>query len=90
MTEQTTIELAQQAITMTLLIAAPILIVGLAVALVVGLFQALTQIQDTTLAMVPKILAMLITIGICLPWLLTRMVEYTQQVITSIPGNLGG
>ena len=90
MTEQATIELAQQAITMTLLIAAPILIVGLAVALVVGLFQALTQIQDTTLAMVPKILAMLITIGICLPWLLNRMVQYAQQVITDIPGNLGG
>ena len=90
MTENATIELAQQAITMTLLIAAPVLIVGLAVALVVGLFQALTQIQDTTLAMVPKILAMLITIGICLPWLLNRMVEYAQQVITNIPGNLGG
>ncbi|MFP6750323.1 MAG: flagellar biosynthesis protein FliQ [Pirellulaceae bacterium] len=90
MTEQTTIDLAQQAITMTLLIAAPVLIVGLAVALVVGLFQALTQIQDTTLAMVPKILAMLITIGVCLPWLLNRMVEYTQQVITTIPDNLGG
>jgi len=40
--------------------------------------------------MVPKILAMLITIGICLPWLLNRMVQYTQQVITDIPGNLGG
>ena len=90
MTEHATIELAQQAITMTLLIAAPILIVGLAVALVVGLFQALTQIQDTTLAMVPKILAMLITIGICLPWLLNRMVQYAPQVITDIPGNLGG
>ena len=90
MTEHATIELAQQAITMTLLIAAPVLIVGLAVGLAVGLFQALTQIQDPTLAMVPKILAMLITIGICLPWLLTRMVEYAQQVITSIPGNLGG
>ena len=90
MTENATIELAQQAITMTLLIAAPVLIVGLAVALVVGLFQALTQIQDTTLAMVPKILAMLITIGICLPWLLNRMVQYAQQVITDIPGNLGG
>ena len=90
MTENATIELAQQAITMTLLIAAPVLIVGLAVALVVGLFQALTQIQDTTLAMVPKILAMLITIGICLPWLLNRMVQYAQQVITNIPGNLGG
>ena len=90
MTEDATVELAQQAITMTLLIAAPVLIVGLAVALVVGLFQALTQIQDTTLAMVPKILAMLITIGICLPWLLNRMVQYAQQVITDIPGNLGG
>jgi flagellar biosynthetic protein FliQ len=89
-TENATIELAQQAITMTLLIAAPVLIVGLAVALVMGLFQALTQIQDTTLAMVPKILAMLITIGICLPWLLNRMVQYAQQVITDIPGNLGG
>ncbi len=86
MSEHETIEMAQQAIAMTLLIAAPVLIVGLVVALAVGLFQALTQIQDPTLAMVPKIIAMLITIGLCLPWILQRMVEYAEGVITSIPG----
>jgi len=84
------IEVAQDAVAMALLIAAPILIVGLVVALLVGLFQALTQIQDPTLAVVPKILAMLVTIGICLPWLLERLVEYSRQVITNIPGTPGG
>lgn len=79
------LELAQNALAMVLLIAAPILVVGLVVALVVGLFQALTQIQDPTLAIVPKILAMLITMGLCLPWLLERLVEYSRQVLTFHP-----
>jgi flagellar biosynthetic protein FliQ len=56
------------------------LIIGMLAGLVVGLMQALTQIQDQTVAFVPKILAMAGAMVVCLPWLVTRMVEFTQAV----------
>ena len=59
-------------------IAAPMLLVGMAAGLLVGLIQALTQIQDQTVAFVPKILAMAGVLIVCLPWLVMRMVEFTQ------------
>ena len=61
-------------------IAAPMLLVGMAAGLLVGLMQALTQIQDQTVAFVPKILAMAGVLIICLPWLVTRMVDFTRVV----------
>lgn len=61
-------------------IAAPMLLVGMAAGLLVGLMQALTQIQDQTVAFVPKILAMAAVLIICLPWLVTRMVDFTRVV----------
>ena len=62
------------------IIAAPVLLVGMAAGLLVGLMQALTQVQDQTVAFVPKILAMAAVLLICLPWLLTRMVDFTRVV----------
>ena len=56
------------------------LIIGMAAGLLVGLMQALTQIQDQTVAFVPKILAMAGVLVVCLPWLVTRMVEFTRVV----------
>jgi flagellar biosynthetic protein FliQ len=61
-------------------IAAPLLLVGMAAGLLVGLMQALTQIQDQTVAFVPKILAMAAVLIACLPWLVMRMVEFTRVV----------
>ena len=61
-------------------IAAPLLLVGMAAGLLVGLLQALTQVQDQTVAFVPKILAMAAVLIACLPWLVTRMVEFTRVV----------
>ena len=61
-------------------IAAPMLIVGMVAGLLVGLMQALTQIQDQTVAFVPKILAMAGVLIVCLPWLVMRMVEFTRTV----------
>jgi flagellar biosynthetic protein FliQ len=61
-------------------IAAPLLLVGMAAGLLVGLLQALTQVQDQTVAFVPKILAMAGVLIACLPWLVTRMVEFTRTV----------
>ncbi|MEO2023953.1 MAG: flagellar biosynthetic protein FliQ, partial [Pirellulaceae bacterium] len=68
MNEEAVLELGQQAMITAITIAAPVLIVGAAVGLLVGIFQALTQIQDHTLSFVPKILAMLLVLTICLPW----------------------
>lgn len=70
------------------LIAAPVLIAGTIVGLVIGLLQALTQIQEQTVAFVPKLLAMIIALGLSLPWILTRLIEYSQHLILNIPNNL--
>ena len=58
----------------------------LVVGLVIGLFQALTQIQEQTVAFVPKIVVMLLVLSISLPWLISRMVQYTTDLIGGIPG----
>jgi flagellar biosynthetic protein FliQ len=63
------------------IIAAPLLLVGMAAGLLVGLMQALTQVQDQTVAFVPKILAMAGVLVACLPWLMNRMVEFTRHII---------
>ena len=88
MDAQDAIELGRQALLMTLTISAPVLIAGMAVGLLVGLIQALTQIQEQTVAFVPKIVAMVLALFFTLPWALTRMVEYTQELIAGIPERL--
>ena len=77
------IDLGREALTTALVLGAPLLLVALAVALVVGVLQALTQIQDQTLAFIPKIVAVVVAAGVCLPWLVQRMVEYSQQLLGS-------
>lgn len=84
------IEVTRDAIMMALLLSAPVLIVGLVFGMLFGLLQALTQIQDQTVAFVPKLVAMVIALTISLPWLLQRMIEYCQDLITNIPGTMGG
>ena len=84
------IDLGREAILPALLIGAPILLVGTAVGLVIGLLQALTQIQDQTVSFVPKILAMVVALGVCLPWIVYRMIEYSEQLIQSTPQSILG
>ena len=79
------IELARNALLTALLIGAPILLVGVVIGLLVGLLQALTQIQDQTIAFVPKVVAMIAAVAFCLPWLLHRMMEYSEDLIMDIP-----
>ncbi|MCY2988059.1 MAG: flagellar biosynthesis protein FliQ [Planctomycetota bacterium] len=85
MDAQFAIDLSREALTTALILGAPLLLVAMAVALVVGLLQALTQIQDQTLAFVPKIVAVLVAAGFCLPWLVQRMVEYSHTLLSSNP-----
>jgi len=79
------VELGRQAIMTAFMIGSPILVVGAAVGLLIGLAQALTQIQDQTISFVPKIVAMVLALGISLPWLIQEMVEYSRTLITDIP-----
>lgn len=74
------IDLCRATLLAAVVIAAPLLLVGMAAGLLVGLLQALTQIQDQTVAFVPKILAMAGVLIACMPWLMTRMVEFTRTV----------
>ncbi|MGC4003569.1 MAG: flagellar biosynthesis protein FliQ [Pirellulales bacterium] len=84
MDSQDAVDLARQAIMMSLLICAPILAAGLIVGLIVGLLQALTQIQEQTVAFVPKFLAMVVVLSVTLPWLISQMTDYTREVFTGI------
>jgi flagellar biosynthetic protein FliQ len=88
MDPQDAIDLGREAIRMALLIGSPVLLAGMIVGLLVGLFQALTQIQEQTIAFVPKIAAMVLVLSLTLPWLIAQMVRYSSEVISTIPDKL--
>jgi len=69
----------------TLLVSAPMLLTGLAVGLMVSIFQTVTQIQEMTLTFIPKIAAVFAAILIFFPWMLEIMVAFTSQVLSGIP-----
>ena len=78
------IDLAREAMMMTLTLAAPPLIVGLLIGLIVAVLQAVTQVHDPSISLVPRMMAILLTIVVCLPWLIERMVAYSQTVFTQV------
>lgn len=82
------VEITRQAVMMALLVGAPVMVVALLVGLTISLLQAVTQLQDQTLSFVPKILTMVATVVVLLPWLIGQMVEYTLEVWRNIPTNL--
>jgi flagellar biosynthesis protein FliQ len=86
MDPQTAIDLGREAIWITLLVGAPVLLAGLLVGLIIGLLQALTQIQEQTVVFVPKLVAMFLVLSLTLPWLIMRMVQYSTDLISGIPG----
>jgi flagellar biosynthetic protein FliQ len=79
-------DLARNAVLITAMLAAPMLIVALIVGLLVSIFQTVTQIQEQTLSFVPKLLAVGVTFLVALPWMLQLLVEYTAQLFRSMPG----
>ena len=90
MDSQTAVDLGREALSTALLIGAPVLLVGVIVGLLISLVQALTQIQDQTISFVPKIVTMALALVICLPWLIQRMMTYSENLITNIPLTLLG
>ena len=81
----TVVDLARQALWMTMLISSPLLGVGLAVGLLVGIFQAATSINEQTLSFIPKVLAIGLTMSITGGWMINTMVDYTKGIFTRIP-----
>jgi flagellar biosynthetic protein FliQ len=79
------VDLARSAISIALLVAAPMLIVALVVGLVVSILQAVTQIQEQTLAFVPKLVAVAVVFLLALPWIMQTLVKYTTELFRSIP-----
>jgi flagellar biosynthetic protein FliQ len=89
MTPEMIMTVGQQAIEMTVLLAAPLLLAALAVGLLVSIFQAATQINEMTLSFIPKLLAMLVVLVIAGPWMLTVMVDYTRRLFENLPFMIG-
>jgi flagellar biosynthesis protein FliQ len=85
MTPEMVISLAKETVELTLLISLPMLAVGLIIGVSIGLLQSLTQIQEMTLVLVPKIIATLLTLLFILPWMMNKMTAYTEQLIINIP-----
>jgi flagellar biosynthesis protein FliQ len=85
MNELAALEIGRNAVTMSLMLAAPMLVVAMVVGLVIGVVQALTQINEITLSFVPKILAVFGVLAIAGPWLMSTMLGYTVDLFSSLP-----
>ncbi|HLR14545.1 MAG TPA: flagellar biosynthesis protein FliQ [Bacillota bacterium] len=84
MTSEFVLALAEKGIFTILLVAGPLLILALAVGLFVSIFQATTQIQEQTLAFIPKIVAVLVGLVFFGPWMLAKMIEFTTDLYMNI------
>ena len=90
MTPETVLTLGRQGLEVMLITAAPMLAVILLIGLVVSILQALTQINESTLSFVPKLVFSAMTLVITGPWMLTTLTDYLQRVLLSIPAVVNG
>ena len=89
MTPEVAVDLFRDALWLTTLMVAVLVVPSLLVGLVVAMFQAATQINEQTLSFLPRLLVVLVTLIVLGPWLLRELMEYTQNLITSIPTLIG-
>jgi len=89
MTPETIVGLVQQALEVTLLISAPLLLAALITGLVISVFQAATQINEMTLSFIPKLLAVFAALVLAGPWMLSVIVDFTRRLFSAIPGLIG-
>jgi flagellar biosynthetic protein FliQ len=89
MTPEAIMTIGQRALETTMLLAAPLLLAALVIGLLVGVFQAATQINEMTLSFIPKLLGMAATLVIAGPWMLKLLVGYTRELFQSIPMIIG-
>jgi flagellar biosynthetic protein FliQ len=89
MTPETVMTVGRQALELTILVSAPLLLAALATGLLVSIFQAATQINEMTLSFIPKLLVMFLVMIVAGPWMIAMMVDYMRQLFTGIPGMIG-
>ncbi|MEW6050490.1 MAG: flagellar biosynthesis protein FliQ [Candidatus Zixiibacteriota bacterium] len=89
MTPQMIVSIGREALTVTLLVAAPMLLFGLIIGLIISIFQAVTQINEMTLTFVPKILAVSLALLIFLPWMINMVTDFTRHMFALIPALVG-
>ena len=90
MSPEMVLNLAQQAVKLTLILTAVILLPALGVGLLVSMFQAATQINEQTLSFIPKLVITFLTLMLAGPWMLRLLIEFSNNIITSIPSVLSG
>ncbi len=89
MTPETVMTVGRQALELTILVSAPMLLAALVTGLLVSIFQAATQINEMTLSFIPKLLVMFLMMILAGPWMITMLVDYMRQLFSSIPGLIG-
>jgi flagellar biosynthesis protein FliQ len=89
MTPENVMDLAHSTLLVTSMIAAPLLLVALVTGLVIGMLQAATQINESTLSFIPKLLVLVLTLFAAGPWILRVLVDFTHDLYSSIPNVIG-
>ena len=89
MDQDVVISLATQAMSLALKISMPLLGVGLIVGVLISIIQAVTSIQEQTLAFIPKVVAMAVVLVVGGPWMLNQLLSYTSELWLSIPDMVG-
>jgi flagellar biosynthetic protein FliQ len=89
MTPENVMDLAHKTLMVTSLISAPLLLIALITGLVIGMLQAATQINESTLSFIPKLLMLVLTLFIAGPWILRVLIDFTHDLYASIPAMIG-
>ena len=89
MTPENVMDLAHSTLMVTSMIAAPLLLIALVAGLVIGMLQAATQINESTLSFIPKLLLLVLTLFATGPWMLRVLTDFTRDLYTSIPSLIG-
>jgi flagellar biosynthetic protein FliQ len=89
MTAETVLDLARQGVYYILIVSGPLLLLALAVGLIISIFQAATQIQEQTLAFIPKIVAVFLGIILFGPWMISHMVQYATEIFSNLTRFVG-
>lgn len=89
MTPETVLTVGQEALKVTVMLAAPLLLSALGVGLLIGMIQAATQIQEMTLSFIPKLLVLALVLAIGGSWMLHLVMDFTERLFDSIPGLIG-
>ena len=89
MTPESVMTMGRHAMEVTLMIAAPMLLVALIIGLIVSIFQAATQINEQTLSFIPKLVGIFVALVVAGPWMLSVMLDYMREIFGGIPGLVG-